>query len=110
MKLIRSELNIIGTQLNNFYYANSPASLASAEKRLVHLQEKFLPHAPEARRRVLETEFTIAQASANQERISKVQQELASLPPQRSAPAQTIYPTLQTVKTFFNEDNEAYFS
>ena len=108
LKLIKSELTIIGTILNTARNANSPASLLSAEKRLIELKEKLLPHAPEAKKRVLETELEIAQEQVNNERIQTIRTELAALPSIQMASKNPT--TWQYVKNYFNEDVAGYFS
>ncbi len=109
LKLIRSELNIIETELMLWRCNNTPAILQAADKRLLDIKEKFLSHAPEARKRVLEKEILISEALGNTERMQTAQKELASLPPQ-TTPAQTNTSSWQTVKNYFNEDISAYFA
>jgi hypothetical protein len=108
LKLIKSELSIIGTILNTARNGHSPASLLSADKRIIELKEKLLPHAPEAKKRLLETELEIAHEQANNERIQTIQAELATVSPLSKASKNPT--TWQSVKNYFNENVAAYFS
>lgn len=108
IKLIRSELHIIQTQINSARYNSSPASLLAADKRLTALKEKLLPHAPDTRKRVLETELLIAQIKGDTDRTQRIQQEIGALPKQ-STDQQNGISTWQSVKNYFSEDNEGFF-
>ena len=111
LKLIRSELNIIDTQLNAFHYAKSPASLGAANKRLTYLKEKYLPHAPEAHQKIVELEIVLAKASNKPELAQEKQEELKQIAAKK-APLQLAqedtWPraTFNSVKEFFIEDNQ----
>ena len=114
LKLIRSEINIISTQLHTFNYANSTASLIAAQNRIKYLKEHYLPHAPEARKRVLELEITLAQAAQDKELIKTKQQELKALATKKPLKlAENITLPRQywnSTKEFFIEDNQKFFA
>ena len=96
LKLIRSELNVIDSQLSLFNNAGSKNSLPSAQKRLKNLKEKYLPHAPNALKRVEETE-------QNLEKVAGAQQTLTLA----YADSRTRF---EKVTDFFREDNPRYFA
>lgn len=113
LKLIRSEINIINTQLNAYYHASSPASLHSANRRLAFLKDNYLGHAPEARKKVLDLDLTLAQASKNPELIQKKREELTQLSQGNLSLAVNdswIDTGWNSLKRFFFEDNNEYFA
>ena len=61
LKLIRSELTIITTQLNTHAYTKKAVHHTAAQKRLETLKKTYLPHAPQAQKRVDELEQLLLQ-------------------------------------------------
>ena len=61
LTLIRSEINIIETHIHAFNATGNQPVLDAACKRLSIIKEKYLPHAPSTKKRLLEVEIQLAQ-------------------------------------------------
>jgi len=110
LKLIRSELNIIETQLHAARNSASRESLLAADKRLLAIKENLLTHAPETRKRVLKTEQEIAQQLGSQERIQTLHQELASLSHAVQPTVQPYWKDRRKKRNYFYEDHAEFFA
>lgn len=125
--LTRSELQIIETQLKAYNNTSNPGYLDAVIKRLAHVKEKYMPHAPLTKKKVLEVE----------ENIKKIAHPSITPPTLTYAANNTVLDTTQksdlltstestlevahkkknsrkgffgTVKDVFVENNEAYFA
>lgn len=104
--LIRSEMHIIQTHLNAFNWTKNNALLEAAQKRLDYINERYLPHAMDAKKRLIELEIQLALA-ANKD-TKTLESMKNSLPITKTAPKQSdgMYDYISNV---FTEDNEAFF-
>lgn len=110
--LIRSEINIIMTQLNAFNHTKNPANLDAAHKRLDHIKENYLAHAPASRKKLTEIELALAQAAGKTELAKDKRAELAQFPVKKIVVAQNKkpYTFVEIMKHTLADDNETYFA
>jgi outer membrane protein assembly factor BamD (BamD/ComL family) len=109
LKLIRNEINVIETQINMYHYANRKGALKGANKRIAYLKKQYLKHAPQAERKLLELEITLAQTEGNAPLIAEKKAELAKLGTPKLAQEESIF-SWQRYKGYFTEDNQKYFA
>jgi outer membrane protein assembly factor BamD (BamD/ComL family) len=107
--LVRSELNIITTQLHAFNFSKKKEDLAAAQKRLGLVKDKYLAHVPQAGKKIVEYELLLAQAENKPELIKQKQTELAQLTKSPTNPS-TEVGFYQTAKSYFVEDNDQFFA
>lgn len=109
LKLIRNEMNIIESQINMFNYANRKGALKGANKRIAYVKKQYLKHAPQAERKLLELEITLAQTEGNTPLVTEKKAVLAKLGTPKLAQEESIF-SWQRFKGYFAEDNQKYFA
>ncbi len=107
LTLIRSEINIINTQLDNYSYTKTDAFLEAATKRIAHIREKYLPHAPVAEKKVLEIEAIIAKAAGKPVPQQKIEKSDKVTLAQSKRPRNSF---VRVIKSAFVEDNNEFFA
>ncbi len=113
--LIRSELNVIETQLNNYHYTHNEASLSAAGKRLSFLKETLLPHAPATEKKISSIEKEIEKLQKKPMPTDDTKKESSSEETTKqdiilaydSSPQRTYF---SRVKDCFYEDNDTFFA
>ena len=110
LKLIRSELNIIETNINMYNHANHKGALKAAQQRVAYVKEHYLKHAPHTKRKLLELEIKLAKTAENKELTTQKKQELAQLGAPKLAKADDPQGPWQWVKSKVVEDNTKYFA
>ncbi len=107
LTLIRSEINIINTQLDNYNYTKTEAFLDAATKRIAHIREKYLPHAPVAEKKILEIETIIAKAAGKPASRPKIEKSDNVALAQSKRPRNSF---VRVIKSAFVEDNNEFFA
>lgn len=106
LTLMRSEINIITTQLYAYNWTKNKDVLDSASKRLAYLYEKYLPYVPETAKRLEEIENQIIQAGGTVSKKKIVEKPL--LIARNKKNKEKSY--LDSLKGLFIEENEDYFA
>lgn len=112
--LIRSEINIIETHIHAFNSTGNQGVLDAAYKRLAYCKEKYLPHAPITKKRLLEIEIQLAKLEgktdaiyALEAQLAKVAQESLVMSENKKKESGGFYNSLKKV---FVEDTTEYFA
>lgn len=104
--LIRSEIHVINTHLNTYRNNKKEIVVDAAQKRLAYIKNEYLPHAPEAEKRLQEVELRLAQLT--KQKTNDVQQPKLVLA-QSNTPAKK-KTFIESVKGVFIEDDDEYFA
>jgi outer membrane protein assembly factor BamD (BamD/ComL family) len=77
--LIRHEMHVITTQLHTHRNTGHVGTLQAIQKRLAHINKELLPHAPIAKKRLLELELEVAQRSQAADKVAATTKTLDEL-------------------------------
>lgn len=112
--LIRHEMHVITTQLHTHRNTGHVGTLQAIQKRLAHINKELLPHAPVAKKRLLELELEVAQRSQAADKVAASTKALDQLKsgeqPLVMARTSTTKKLIDSVRTRFFETNERFFA